>query len=180
MCHTTQLALPIGENHYNARIQCELREMVQDTVEGKAIPNGTRMQTFLLNWNMDVLIAMQIDVNESGGLTPMLAYINPMASFTFGASGTLSEARQHTFTQNLQYSLRQIYLDWYAYNLAKKAGLDPGPLGLTAHECPPGRRHQSGRDAGDRGFRGDGLLHPQDSTERRIPTRSSEAPSSFS
>jgi hypothetical protein len=118
-----------------ARIQCEIRDLVRTDIIDKTHPSQL-YGAFLRNWDMDVLIAMSIDVNDTGGLTPSLAYMNPPASFVFSANGTLSESRQHTFTENLQYSVRQIYLDWYAYNLAVQGGIDPVSLGLTAHECP--------------------------------------------
>ena len=43
-----------------------------------------------------------------------LSYLNPLnklESFTFGGSGRSSELRDHNFTENLQFSFREIYLD---------------------------------------------------------------------
>jgi hypothetical protein len=117
------------------RIQCEIRDLVRTDITNPTDPSKL-YGAFLRNWDMDVLIAMSIDVNDTGGLTPSLSYMQPLASFTFSGNGTLSESREHTFTENLQYSVRQIYIDWYAYNLAEQAGLDPITLGLTAHKCP--------------------------------------------
>jgi hypothetical protein len=120
------------------RIQCEIRDLAINPQYGP----------FLRNGDYDVLIAMSIDVNNTGGLTPSLSYMTPLAtaatSFTFSGNGTLSESREHTFTENLQYSVRQIYIDWYAYQLAEKAGLDPQSLGLTMHDCPTADTNLSG------------------------------------
>jgi hypothetical protein len=118
-----------------ARIQCEIRDLVRTDITDPTHPSKL-YGAFLRNWDMDVLIAMSIDVNDTGGLTPTLSYMDPPLSFVFSANGTLSESRDHTFTENLQYSVRQIYIDWYAYNLALQAGIDPVSLGVTAHECP--------------------------------------------
>jgi hypothetical protein len=120
------------------RIQCEIRDLV--------LPD-TKYGGFLRSWDMDVLIALSVEVNNTGGLTPSLSYLkalSPLTSFTFSGNFTLSESRDHTFTENLQYSVRQIYLDWYAYNLAEKAGINPMTLGLTAHDCPPADTFLSG------------------------------------
>jgi hypothetical protein len=125
------------------RIQCEIRDLVRSDISDPSAPSKIYGR-FLLNQDFDVLISMSIDVNDSGGLTPTLSYLNPTTSFTFSGSGTLSESRDHTFTENLQYSTRQIYIDWYSYELATKAGLDATSLGLTAHDCPPADTNLSG------------------------------------
>jgi hypothetical protein len=120
------------------RIQCEIKDLAINPQYGR----------FLLNGDYDVLIAMSIDVNNTGGLTPSLSYMTPLSaaatSFTFSGNGTLSESREHTFSENLQYSVRQIYIDWYAYRLAEQAGLDPQWLGLTLHDCPTADTNLSG------------------------------------
>jgi hypothetical protein len=106
-----------------SRIQCELRNMVRDDE-----PNNVKTfhRLFLLNGDYDVEIALSLEVNNTGGLAPSLAYINPLskiASFMFGASATLSEARDHNFTENIQLSLRNIYTEWKNHT--------------NLHECPP-------------------------------------------
>ena len=117
------------------RIQCELRELVVSPTYGR----------LLLNQDFDILVALSVEVNDSGGLTPSLAYLNPPASFTFSASATLSGSRDHTFTENLQFSARQIYTDWYSYQLAVQAGLNTEELGLTAYECPQADTNLAGQ-----------------------------------
>jgi hypothetical protein len=120
------------------RIQCEIRDLVRP---------DSKYGGFLRSWDMDVLIALSVEVNNTGALTPSLSYLkalSPLTSFTFSGNFTLGESRDHTFTENLQYSVRQIYLDWYAYNLVEKAGINPMTLGLTAHDCPQADTFLSG------------------------------------
>lgn len=118
------------------RIQCEIRDLVRTDIQDKSSPSQM-YGSFLRSNDFDVLIALSIEVNETGGLTPSLSYMYPPSSFTFGGNATLSESRDHTFTENLQYPVRQIYLDWYSAHLAEQAGIDPKSLGLTLHDCPP-------------------------------------------
>lgn len=129
------------------RIQCEIRDLVRTDIENPTDPSRL-YGAFLRNGDYDVLIAMSIEVNNTGGLTPSLSYMSPLhvatTSFTFSGNANLSESRDHTFTENLQYSVRQIYLDWYAYLLAERAGLDPQSLGLTLHDCPAADTNLSG------------------------------------
>jgi hypothetical protein len=128
------------------RIQCEIRDLVRTDITDPTDPSN-KYGGFLRSWDTDVLIAMSIEVNNTGGLTPSLSYMNPLSaatSFTFAANLTLSESRDHTFTENLQYSVRQIYIDWYSYKLAERAGLDTKKLGLTAHDCPEADTNLSG------------------------------------
>ena len=119
------------------RIECELRDMVRDDFEEPAALH----RNFLLNQDFDVLVSMSIEVNDTGGLNPTLSYmtaLSPLTSFAFSGSGTLSKSRDHTFTENVQFSIRDIYLDWYTWRLAKLAGVEnPEDLGLTPHDCPP-------------------------------------------
>ncbi len=125
------------------RIQCEIRDMVRDDTDDPAAFHGR----FLLNQDFDVLVSMSIEVNDTGGLTPSLSYMKPLShltSFTFSGNGTLSESRDHTFTENLQFSVREIYLDWYTWKLARLAGIDTEAEGLTAHDCPPADTNLSG------------------------------------
>lgn len=114
------------------RIQCELRDMVRDDTNDPV----SFHRRFLLNQDFEVLVSMSIEVTDTGGLSPSLAYLNPSNFFTFSGNGTLSQSRDHTFTQNLQFSMREIYLDWYTWKQAKLSGLDTDALGLTAHDCP--------------------------------------------
>jgi hypothetical protein len=125
------------------RIQCEIRDMVRDDTDDPA----AFFAPFLLNQDFDVLVSMSIEVNNAGGLTPSLSYmtaLSPLTSFTFSGNGTLSESRDHTFTENVQFSAREIYLDWYTWKLAKQAGVDTKAAGLTPHDCPPADTNLSG------------------------------------
>lgn len=126
------------------RIQCEIRDMVRD--DEPDVP-ATFYGPYLLNQDFDVLVSMSIEVNDTGGLTPTLSYMNalsPLTSVTVSGNGTLSESRDHTFTENLQFSVREIYLDWYTWRLAKLAGVDTDAAGLTPHDCPPADTNLSG------------------------------------
>jgi hypothetical protein len=125
------------------RIQCEIRDLVRDDSEA---PHPSHRR-FLLNQDFEIVVSMSIEVNDTGGLTPSLSYINavtPVKAFTFGANATLSESRDHTFTQNLQFSAREIYLDWYTWKLAKEANLNAEAMGLTPHDCPPADTNLAG------------------------------------
>jgi hypothetical protein len=125
------------------RIQCEIRDMVRDD----SMAPEAFYRAFLLSHDFDVVVSMSIEVTNTGGLNPTLAYMTPLSpatSFTFSGSGTLSGARNHTFTENLQFSVREIYLDWYTWRLAKLAGADPEELGLVAHDCPAADTNLSG------------------------------------
>jgi hypothetical protein len=128
------------------RIQCEIRDLVRDDIANPT--DASRLYgRYLLNQDFDVLIALSIEVNDTGGLTPSLSYMNtlsPLTSLVVSGNGTLSESRDHTFTENLQYSVRQIYIDWYSYMLAEQAGVDPKSLGLTLHDCPTADTNLSG------------------------------------
>jgi hypothetical protein len=98
------------------RLQCELRDMVQDEQ-----PDGDAkfIRLFLLNGDYDVEVALSLDVTNSGGLAPSVTYTNPITaatSFAFSGGATLSESRDHTFTENIQFSLRAIYQAWHKGN----------------------------------------------------------------
>jgi hypothetical protein len=103
-----------------ARIECELRDMVRNDRPDDPV---TWHRDFLLNHDYDIEVAVSLEVNNTGGLAPSVSYLNPVAAFAVGGTGTLSESRDHTFTENLQFSIRDIYNDW-------RTGADP-------HECPP-------------------------------------------
>ena len=118
------------------RITCEIRDMVRDDMGRNDVTSFHRL--FLLNGDYDVAVNLSLDVNDSGGLTPSLSFINPLqdaASLTFGISGTLSQSRVHNFSENVQFSVREIYNDW-------KKNLDP-------HDCPQADTNL----AGDLGLR---------------------------
>ncbi len=113
------------------RIQCEIRDMVRDDMGDSYVPSFHRL--FLLNGDYDVEIALSVEVNDTGGLAPSLSYMHPLTaltSFTFSGNGTLRESRDHNFTENIQLSVRDIYIDW-------KTGADP-------HDCPPADTNLSG------------------------------------
>jgi hypothetical protein len=104
------------------RVQCEIRDMVRDD---RPEDPATFHRKFLLNGDYDVQVSLSLEVNDTGGLSPSLTYMTPLSavnSFMFGASGTFSESRDHNFTENIQLSVRSIYVDW-------KTGADP-------HDCP--------------------------------------------
>jgi hypothetical protein len=94
---------------------------------------ATFHRLFLLNGDYDVEVALSLEVNETGGLAPSLTYVNPLAgatSFMFGGTATLSEARDHNFTENIQLSVRNIYTEW--------------KNNKNAHDCPAGDTNLSG------------------------------------
>jgi hypothetical protein len=111
------------------RIQCEMRDMVRDdTAEPVAFH-----RLFLLNGDYDVAIALSLEVNNTGGLAPSLSYINPLSkvtSFTLSGTGTLSESRDHNFTENIQLSFREIYTKW--------------KYGVRPYDCPPANTNLAG------------------------------------
>jgi hypothetical protein len=80
---------------------------------------------FLLNGDYEVVIALSLEVNDSGGLAPSVSYVTPLAaatSLTLGASAALSKARTHNFSENIQLSTREIFLDWKS--------------GIKSYDCP--------------------------------------------
>lgn len=105
------------------RIQCEIRDMVRD--DRPDHPDSFHRK-FLLNGDYEVVIALSLEVNDSGGLAPSVSYIpNPLTATTsliWGANATLSKARDHTFSENIQLSTRQIFLDWKS--------------GTKSYDCP--------------------------------------------
>jgi hypothetical protein len=97
------------------RIECEMKEMV---VFDKDNPNSFNSE-FLLNNDYDLAVALSLDVTNTGGASPSLSYVNPLASatlFALSGTGTFSEAREHNFTENIQLSFRQVYMDWRQHN----------------------------------------------------------------
>ena len=88
------------------RLEYELLDLVRD---------DTGNQKWLLTEDYQVAVTLSLEVNDTGGLAPSASYLNPLskvASFAFGGSGTLSKLRDHNFTENLQFSFREIYKDW--------------------------------------------------------------------
>jgi hypothetical protein len=112
------------------RIQCEIRDMVRDDRPGDP---ASFHRLFLMNGDYDVLVALSLEVNDTGGLAPTISYVTPLAvatSWTFGATATLSKGRDHTFTENIEISARQIYSDW-------KSGVQP-------YDCPVANTNLAG------------------------------------
>jgi hypothetical protein len=67
---------------------------------------------FLLNEDYDVTVALSLEVNDSGGLSPPTLI---RARKTFVASNArFSEVRGHTLSENMGLSTRKIYSDWKA------------------------------------------------------------------
>ena len=118
-CAIPQFDVPYNDKGPDAssivhRIECEMKEMVVfDKDNPRSFNSG-----FLLNNDYDLAVALSLDVNNSGGASPSLSYINPVTagSFAFGGAGTLGEGREHNFTENIQLSFRKIFLDWRQNN----------------------------------------------------------------
>lgn len=113
------------------RIQCEIRDMVRND---RPDDPTTFRRGFLLNGDYDVEISMSLDVNDTGGLSPSLTYMTPLSaatSFMFAANGTYSQSRDHNFTENIQLSVRSIYLDWRD--------------NIYPHDCPAADTNLSGK-----------------------------------
>jgi hypothetical protein len=104
------------------RIQCEIRDMVRDDRPNH--PDSFHRK-FLLNGDYEVVIALSLEVNDTGGLAPSFTYVTPLTvatSQTWGASAVLSKSRDHTFSENIQLSTREIFLDWKS--------------GFKSYDCP--------------------------------------------
>lgn len=117
------------------RIQCELRDMVRDDMPHDPM---TFEREWLLTGDYDVAVSLSLDVNNTGGLTPTLSYINPLSmitSFMFGGSATLSEGRDHNFTENIQLTVRKIFTDWRDWKYGK---------GFIFYNCPPADTNLAG------------------------------------
>lgn len=113
------------------RIQCEIRDMVRDDRPNN--PDSFN-RLFLLDGDYDVVVVLSLTVNDSGGLAPSVTYVSPLAqaatTLTLSGSATLSKARTQTFTDNIQLSARQIFLDW-------KTGFKP-------YDCPAANTNLAG------------------------------------
>lgn len=95
-------------------IKCELTDLVRDPVQEGDGPVKNAFEQDLLNGDYDVQVTLELEVNDSGGLTPSIAFMEPISkliSFSLGGSATLSESRDHHFTDNFQLSMRQLYAD---------------------------------------------------------------------
>ncbi len=112
------------------RIECEIRDMVRDDMENDVTSFHRK---FLLNGDYDVEVVLSLEVNDTGGLAPSLTYMtafNAATSFVLNGNATLSKARDHNFTENIQLSVRNIYFDW-------KTNMNP-------HDCPTPDTNLSG------------------------------------
>lgn len=116
------------------RLQCEIRDIVRDDRPGDPV---SFQGPWLLNGDYEVVIALSLEVNDSGGLAPSFSYVSPLTAattWTWGASATLSKARDHTFSENIQLSTRQIYRDWKSnlkpYNCPEPNTNLAGSLGI--------------------------------------------------
>jgi hypothetical protein len=107
------------------RLQCEIRDMVRDD---RPDDPATFNRAWLLNSDFDVQIALSLEVTDSGGLAPSLSHVANLAGFThvstvtLGLGGSVSEARTHNFSENIQLSVRKIFIDWKS--------------GHKLHDCP--------------------------------------------
>jgi hypothetical protein len=87
------------------RIECELADLVRKDENGTYI---YQQAPFLINEDYDAAAIISLEVNDTGGLTPAVSAISPFTaatSFAFSAGGTLQEARDQTFTENLYFSM---------------------------------------------------------------------------
>jgi len=109
-------------------IKCELADLVSlPAVEGNSKVDPIEQK--LLTGDYDVQVTLELEVNDSGGLTPSVTFMEPITkliSFSLGGSATISESRDHHFTDNFQLSMRQLYLDAHA------------PAGKPHLVCPTG------------------------------------------
>jgi hypothetical protein len=128
-----------------SRIECELRDLVRD--DGDVFPKYPH-RDFLMDNDYDVEAALSLEVNDTGGLAPTLSYIEPfktpMTSFALGTTATLSESRDQNFTENLKYSVRNIYDEWKSAQAI---------IGYSSfhYDCPTADTNLSG-DLGLRSF----------------------------
>lgn len=79
------------------RVTCELAGLIER--------NDGLSSALLID---DVVVAVQLNltVNDTGGVSPSLSYIN--GPFAFGLGGTVSQSREQNFTQKFYYSIRSI------------------------------------------------------------------------
>jgi hypothetical protein len=115
------------------RIQCEIRDMVRND---RPKDPATFDRQFLLNNDYEVVVSLSLEVNHSGGLAPTVSYVTPLlgttsSTFTAAGSASLAESRDHTFTENIQLSTREIYQDWLH--------------GVKAYDCPEANTNLAGK-----------------------------------
>jgi hypothetical protein len=69
----------------------------------------------------DIQVALQLNltVNDTGGLSPSVSFIN--APIAFGLGGTLSQSREQNYTERLYYSLRDLQEE---IKLARRSHVD--------------------------------------------------------
>jgi hypothetical protein len=97
------------------RLQCEIRDMVRDDQPDNP---ASYHRHWLLAGDFDVQVALSLEVNDSGGLAPSVSFMGNVngfmhpSTYTLGTTGNLSEGRDHTFNENIQLSVREIYLEW--------------------------------------------------------------------
>jgi hypothetical protein len=92
-----QLAIPgpIAVSRIVDEVQCEVQA---------AADKYPRLRTE--RWAAAVNLTLQVD--DGAGLTPTLSFIDPTASFTFGASAALKGARQRIYTESLDLDVRSL------------------------------------------------------------------------
>ncbi|PAY06984.1 hypothetical protein CK489_14255 [Bradyrhizobium sp. UFLA03-84] len=86
------VAGPVAVSKIVEEVQCEVLAAVRD---------HPRLRTE--NWAVSVNLTLQVD--DSVGLTPTVAYVDPSASFSFGAAGTLKGARQRIYVETLDLEI---------------------------------------------------------------------------
>ncbi len=119
-CAVPQFDVPVDSttgaptvNTIVSRVKCEMLDMVRND-RGNDDPNS-QDRLFLLDYDFDLVVALALEVNDTGGLAPSLSFIDPLskvASFTLGTTAVLSESRDRSFSETLQFSFRNIYTNW--------------------------------------------------------------------
>jgi hypothetical protein len=99
------------------RVKCELVDLIEK-------PGA--ISTLLLISDIQVALQLNLTVNDTGGLSPTLSYIN--GPFAFGLGGTLSQSREQNFTEKFFYSLKDLQKE---AQLARKANIDLAVCGPT-------------------------------------------------
>lgn len=89
------IAGPIAVSNIVDEVQCEVLA---------AVKKYPRLRTE--NWAVSVNLTLQVD--DSVGLTPTVSYVDPSASFSLGASGTLKGARQRIYVETLDLNVASL------------------------------------------------------------------------
>jgi hypothetical protein len=148
-CSVPKFDVPYGSNSEQptvssiiSRVKCELADMVRDPLQlaktGVRSSPDTWHELFLLNGDYDVVITLSLETNDTGGLAPNITFMEPVTkliSFSFGGSATLSESRDHTFNDNFQISMRQLYAE-VQWAQSPSSDLDEKIRAEWAHTCP--------------------------------------------